>query len=241
MNSPVNTQRTIDSYSSLLQERNAAISDFDFSTFKALLVRLFTIEQLPYVKVESAAFRELLVYLRNDLRSSIPSARSLIKYTSYAYQKSMETVRTALAGARSRINISFDLWTSPGRCPSLLGVVAHYLDAQWKPITVLLALPKMVGDHTGVSIAKQIHRILDFFSIAPNFGHAIADNASENTACINYLLEVLHMDLDKQRIMCMGHVINLVAQECLWGSNIAAFEEGLENVTAEQLELLEWR
>ncbi|GAB7322858.1 hypothetical protein MBLNU13_g05416t1 [Cladosporium sp. NU13] len=99
----------------------------------------------------------------------------------------------------------------------------------------------MVGDHTGVSIAKQIHRILTFFSIAPNFGYAIADNASENTACINHLSEVLHIDLDKRRIMCIGHVINLVAQECLWGSDVAAFEEGLENVTAEQLELIEWR
>jgi hypothetical protein len=39
----------------------------------------------------------------------------------------------------------------------------------------------------------------------------------------------------------MGHVINLVAQQCLWGSDVDAFEEGLTNVTAEELELRQWR
>ncbi|KAM0707266.1 hypothetical protein Q7P35_006598 [Cladosporium inversicolor] len=49
------------------------------------------------------------------------------------------------------------------------------------------------------------------------------------------------MDLDSRRILCMGHVINLVAQQCLWDSDIDAFEEELTNVTAEELELREWR
>ena len=73
----------------------------------------------------------------------------------------------------------------------------------------------MFGSHTGVSIVKQIHAILTHFCISDNFGHAIANNASENTACLNHLSELLHMDLGKRRVMCMGHVINLVAQECL--------------------------
>ena len=34
---------------------------------------------LPY----DTTFRDLLVYLKNDLRSSIPSIRSLIRYISY--------------------------------------------------------------------------------------------------------------------------------------------------------------
>jgi hypothetical protein len=58
-----NSQRTIDSYSELLAERNATITSFSIATFKALLVRLFTSEQLPFHKVESRAFRDLLVYL----------------------------------------------------------------------------------------------------------------------------------------------------------------------------------
>ena len=129
-NSPTNTQRTIDSFDSLIRERNTAISQFDLATFKALLVRLFTVEQLALVKVESQAFRDLLIYLQPDLRGSILSRRSLTRYIGYAYEKSLSDVEIALVGAKTRINLSFDLWTSPGRRLSLLGVVAHYLDAQ---------------------------------------------------------------------------------------------------------------
>jgi hypothetical protein len=235
------TQRTIDTYGSLLAARNEAITAFNLAYFKALLVRLFTTEQLAFMKVESEAFRDLLIYLQPLLRGSIPSSRSLVRYVGFAYRASLSEVEQSLAKARSRINLSFDLWSSPGRRLSLLGVVAHYLDANWKPATVLLALPRMFGSHTGVNIATQIHGILRHFRIGDNFGYAIADNASENTACLDHLSELLHIDLDSRRVMCMGHVINLVAQECLFGSDVEAFEEELTNVTAEELELRQWR
>ena len=69
----------------------------------------------------------------------------------------------------------------------------------------------MFGSHTGVSIAEQIHEILKYFQIGDKFGHAIADNASENTACLDHLSELLNMNLDSRRVMYIGHVINLVA------------------------------
>jgi hypothetical protein len=80
---------------------------------------------------------------------------------------------------------------------------------------VLLALLRIYGRHTGVSIAKQIYEILTYFRIANNFGHAIADNTSKNTACLDHLSELLGITLDSRRVICIGHVINLVAQECL--------------------------
>jgi len=69
----------------------------------------------------------------------------------------------------------------------------------------------MFGSHIGVSIIKQIHTILTHFRILDNFGYAIADNTSKNTACLNYLSELLHMDLGKRCVMYIGYVINLVA------------------------------
>jgi hypothetical protein len=40
---------------------------FNLSTFKALLLRLVTTEQLPFKKLESDAFKELLIYLQPRL------------------------------------------------------------------------------------------------------------------------------------------------------------------------------
>jgi hypothetical protein len=107
--SPTTTQRTIDSFDSLLRKRNTAIAEFDLAYFKALLMRLFTIEQLALAKVESTPFRDLLIYLQPKLRSSILFRRSLTRYISYAYEKSLSDVEIALASAKLKINLSFDL------------------------------------------------------------------------------------------------------------------------------------
>ena len=53
IDSPRNTQQTIDSFDSLIIDRNMAISEFDLAVFKSILVRLFTVEQLALAKVES--------------------------------------------------------------------------------------------------------------------------------------------------------------------------------------------
>jgi hypothetical protein len=76
---------------------------------------------------------------------------------------------------------------------------------------VLLTLLNMYSSHTGINIATSISKILAYFGIRDNFGYAIADNASENTAYLNHLSELLNIDLDKRRVMCIGHVINLIA------------------------------
>jgi hypothetical protein len=72
-------------------------------------------------------------------------------------------VSESLHNAKSHVNIAFDLWTSPGRYLSLLGVVAYYLDTDWKLRIVLLTLPRMFSRYTGISIAKQISELITFF------------------------------------------------------------------------------
>jgi hypothetical protein len=39
----------------------------------------------------------------------------------------------------------------------------------------------------------------------------------------------------------MGHIINLVAHQILFGEDVEAFEDSLENVALEELELRSWR
>jgi hypothetical protein len=78
-------------------------------------------------------------------------------------------------------------------------------------MNVLLALLMIHSSHIGVSIAKQIYAILTYFRISDNFGYAIANNASENTVYLDHLSELLKVDLDKRRVICIGYVIDLVA------------------------------
>lgn len=103
-------------------------------------------------------------------------------------------------------------------------------------------MPRMIGSHTAVNLASQISSLVHHFHLQTNFGHAITDNASENRACLNLLAEELAFDAGKRHVLCVGHIINLVAHKVLFGSDVESFVQELEsNATAESVELASWR
>lgn len=120
--------------------------------------------------------------------------------------------------------------------------MAHYLNRSDELRAILLALPRMQGAHTAAIVKGQITAILNHFTLRKRFGNAITDNASENSACMELLGEDLEIDASKRHVLCIGHVINLVAHKMLFGSDVESFEHELEsNVTAEVVELNSWR
>jgi hypothetical protein len=171
----------------------------------------------------------------------LPGCTTLKRYISSAYDQALPAVESELASASLKINLSFDLWTSPNRRLSLLGVVAHYLDKRFEPRALLLALPRMTGTHTAVSLSTQLVTILDHYKLRDRFGYAITDNASENRACLDLLVQELGFDAAQRHVRCMGHIINLVAHKVLFGSDVESFEYELSNATAEAVELMTWR
>jgi hypothetical protein len=184
---------------------------FDFEVFKGLLLQLFTSRSLPFELIEDKAFRSLLTYCQPLLNDCIPSRRTLRRYIEATYDHSLESVQSHLQTATTKVNLSFDLWSSPGRRFSLLGVVAHYLDTTFTPRATLLALPRMQGAHTALNLSQQLASILRHFKLEDSFGNAITDNASENAACLDLLGDELLIDTRKRHMRCMGYVINLVA------------------------------
>jgi hypothetical protein len=62
------------------------------------------------------------------------------------YHERITDVEKSLAGARSKVNLSFDAWSLPNHL-SLLGVVAHWLDENRELKTALLALRPVEGHH----------------------------------------------------------------------------------------------
>ena len=99
----------------------------------------------------------------------------------------------------------------------------------------------MRGSHNVVNLSSRLTSILDYFKLRQSFGYAVTDNASENRACLNLMADDLGFDASKRHVLCMGHVINLVAHKVLFGSSVEAFEHELSNVTAEVVELQTWR
>jgi hypothetical protein len=239
---PLQGQSVLESYCVGAAERNRSAEAFDYDVFKGKLTRFFTVEQIALIKVESEAFRDLLVYCNPRCEAALPTRNTLKRYIASAYDYGLGVVESELQTATTKVNLSFDLWTSPSRRLSLLGVVAHYLDRRFEPRAVLLALPSMHGSHTAVNLSAKLSSILDHFKLRESFGYAITDNASENRACLNLLSKELAFVAGERHVLCMGHIINLVAHRVLFGSDIESFEHELKHdLTAEIVELETWR
>jgi hypothetical protein len=239
---PLQGQSVLQSYCVGAVERNRSAEAFDYDVFKGKLTRFFTVEQIALIKVESEGFRDLLVYCNPRCEAALPTRNTLRRYIASAYDHGLGVVESELQTATTKINLSFDLWTSPSRRLSLLGVVAHYLDRRFEPRAVLLALPTMHGSHTAVNLSTKLSSILDYFKLRESFGYAITDNASENRACLNLLSKELAFDAGERHVLCIGHIINLVAYKILFGSDVESFEHELKHdVTAEVVELATWR
>jgi hypothetical protein len=158
-------QPSIDGYCEASAERNRSAIAFDLDVFMGLLLLLILNRTLLLSIVDAPEFRQLLIYLQPRLRHSIPSIRSLGRYIELTYDSAQKHVELELQSAFSRVNLSFDLWTSPSRRLSLLSVVVYYLNDKYEPYAVLLALPRITGAHTAASVAAQISALLSHFSM----------------------------------------------------------------------------
>jgi hypothetical protein len=77
---------------------------------------------------------------------------------------------------------------------SLHGVVAHYLNHNFEPRAILLAMPRMQGSHTAVNLQSQISGLIDYFGLNRTLSYAVTDNASENRAYLNLMADELVFD-----------------------------------------------
>ncbi len=142
------------------------------------------------------------------------------------YQKKKLEVKEELVTARSRIYISFDLWTSPNAL-ALVAVVCHYLDKNLKSRSYLIGLKRVRGAHSGENIAEAIIPVLVDMEVVQKLGYFIADNAGNNNTYIRAICRQLRPDIknpDSRRVRCLGHIINLSAKAFLFSDDPDAFE-----------------
>ena len=77
--------------------------------FEERLMASVMYDNLPFQLLESESFRELLLYGRRDM--VLPSRRKLVNCIEDEYEVMYNKLKKILAGATSRISITFDLWT----------------------------------------------------------------------------------------------------------------------------------
>ena len=241
---PTKKRRTLDDWqssgstsaSSVQNEYNAA---FDLSEFRAALLQWITADNIHFRKLNSLAFRQLLVYLQPKCEPFIPCYTTVARWLDKAYNQQIGVVTEHIATAASKVHLSFDMWTSRNKL-CLLGIVAHFLDRQFNPRTILLALPRHKGTHHGSTIAETFSSIISYYNINDRLGAFTCDNDGKNMTCGEVLALEYGFNWYEQLIRCIGHILNLVYQAVLSGHAIDGLEDE-EHLDEEERRLFEFR
>jgi len=169
--------------------------------------------------------------LRSEAVNVLPSSgNTLRKWCLIRFQATRTEVRHNLHCAKSKIHISSDQWSSPNG-HAFLGIVAHWWDLDDALKSALIALPKLLGVHSGENIAFTTVEVLKQYEIQNNVGYFMFDNASNNDTAVEHINQLLAdlgihrgMSDEECRLRCAGHILNLVVKALLFGKDSDSLE-----------------
>jgi hypothetical protein len=221
---------------------NAFIASFDPIRFQHLLTRWVACDNVPFHKLESPYFRDLMEYANHAIvdSGSLPTHSTIREWIVRSFSRHKGVVTELLGRSLSRINISFDAWSSR-RFTSLLGLTVHFLDDEGKFRTFLLGLPRIEGRHSGENLADRVSDIIHEYRFEDRIGFFVTDNAESNDTCLEHLGIELGFKKEHRRLRCSGHIINLVARSILFGTDADAFEEDCQADKEAHDEVKLWR
>jgi len=120
---------------------------------------------------------------------------------------------------KSKISFTLDGWTSiAGK--SYYGITAHFINNDWKLVSVALDFIASNGYHTGKDIAEIFFASVKDKGILEKIMGITLDNAASNTTFIIEFEKLmknnsLNFDREKQHFRCIAHIINLAVQDSL--------------------------
>jgi hypothetical protein len=221
---------------------------FQIDRFKRLLIRWVVYCHIAFIQLENRYFRELLHYFNGRLSSFLPSAAKTVrKWLLEEYQELKQVLKDDVLNSRSKVSISFDLWTSPAY-HAFIAICAHFIDNNGKRRHELLALRRVEGSHSAYNLKDLVVGVLREYYIdtEDKVGYFMLDNASVNDLAVKLILQELFSHwsesrIKRRRLRCLGHVVNIAAKRFLEGGSPeetlrslrTAFEQGDEEAALE--------
>ena len=222
----------------------------DEQYWRQLFLTWAVTDNISMAKTSSKRLRKLLGYRAPLTKQLIPKSRNTTRsWIVQSYIEFKPVVIAQLAKAQSRISLSFDAWKSDSEFDTL-GVVAHFIDYDFKIKNVLIALRNTYGSHQATELRHLLITVIREYQITTRIAFFMADSASNNDLALHHLKADIPLEPSKQRLRCVCHIINLVCKAILYGvdvdcvddesSKLGQFEKVLHSKD-EMEKLLAWR
>ena len=147
-------------------------------------------------ETKSKALHKIFEYLNPRSTKGLMSKKiirsDVVKYFVIAKAIVMEH----LSLTRSRIHLSYDLWTSPNH-KAMIAIV-HWTSEDYKIKTTLLTIREIHGKYTRENIANVVYPVLKEYNVHNRFRYYVGDNATNNDTSLEWLNQHLHNESNKQ-------------------------------------------
>jgi hypothetical protein len=198
--------------------------------FEEALVAFICCVHIAFSIVENEFFVALLTALSTLVPHVLPRSHNTVRELAVrSYQKRKVRVKELLQKARSNIHLSFNLWTSDNHY-AFNAVVAHFVSADFKVTSILLAFRNLLGPHSGENITASVQEVVQEYEIQSSLGCFVLNNAYSNDTAVETLGKLykwLKGEHKQRQLRCMGHIVNLVAQAFLLGEKQEIFKQAL--------------
>ena len=105
----------------------------------------------------------------------------------------------------------------------MAGIVSHFVDNDYQVRAILLDIREVYGEHSGENVGQTVVDVICEFQTESELGAFVLDNAGNNDTAVYYIFNELELhDTHKKehcRLCCLGHIINLAAQDFIFGQN----------------------
>lgn len=220
---------------------NRLIEATDPDMLRKDILRWIVYDNVPFKKVTSPHFRQLIRATHPLLNDSVvPNERTISRWIVQEFRCHKQEIKESMKTAISRIHLAFDLWTSSRR-KAINGITANWVDRKGRCRTALIALTEMGDRHDGVSIATSVQPVINDYDFGCKLGFLVLDNAASNDTCVQELGRLYDFDPTERRLRCVGHILNLIAQELLYGNDYDKFQGAVESVSDLQEQARLWR
>ena len=211
----------------------------DAGRLRNLIAEWLVDRRHSFVEVESDKFCALVEYINPFAVNKIPksantSRADIIK----CFEVAKLTIKENLSTARSKIHLSFDLWSSPNY-KAMMAIVAHWTNCEFKVETATLGMKEVFGEHKGEYLAPVVHDVLKEYEIENKLGWFMSDNASNNDTMLKHLSQEIQraggegFNVETRRLRCMGHILNLAVKLLLFNGNVSALGKELQEIVAD--------
>lgn len=171
---------------------------------------LFILDFQPFRIVEDEGFKSFVAALNPAYQ--FPSRSTISKTMIPAlYEQCNNEINDIIKTGKS-FCITTDCWTSINTV-NFMATTAHFLNDDFKLISILLECAATDGEHTSENLSKELQRIVSEREIQNKILLAVSDNAANIKNAISNKLNWKHLG-------CFAHTLNLIVKDALQNPDI---------------------